>query len=326
MQLGPRFRVFLSAHPVLTGIAAVIGVVWILVDWRTFCLLASLVIVLAGSVRLSMLAVDSWRRRRQEKAEIAARADDQDEALLRGDDEWGMFGIRSEDQPAAEPTKRSQQAGRSAFVAGAAVVAGLLVFTMTATVNARSGDRPPRPVSAPTHTATAPASRPLPHSINPTSPRAIPSQGVPAQLPPSPPPIKPSGPVRMGQPAVDGNVTFIVKSVDRSKTVTNTSLPFLQTTAKGIFLTVQLTVTSNGSQPEEFIASYQRLQIGGAVYIPDPTNAVWTLTFETFVSPGTTAVATLSFDVPTDSPAGGILQLHASAHSRGAAVELLPPQ
>ena len=112
----------------------------------------------------------------------------------------------------------------------------------------------------------------------------------------------------------------------RSKTVANPSFPFMQTTAKGTFLTAQLTITNNGNQLEEFIASYQRLRINGAVYVPDPSAALWTMTLETFVGPGTTVTATLSFDVPTDTAPGGVLELHRSSNSLGANVELLPPQ
>jgi Domain of unknown function (DUF4352) len=163
--------------------------------------------------------------------------------------------------------------------------------------------------------------------MNPTAPQRIPSPVVPAPLPAPPsPPTQPSAPVRLGQHAVDGNVTFVVTSVDRSKTIANPSLPFMQTTAKGIFLTAQLTVTNNGNQLQEFIASYQKLKINDAVYGADPAAAVWTLTFETFVGPGMTATAAVSFDVPADTPPGGILELHRSSNSPGAKVELLPPQ
>jgi hypothetical protein len=130
----------------------------------------------------------------------------------------------------------------------------------------------------------------------------------------------------MGQRAVDGNVTFVVTSVDRSKTIVNPSLPFMQTTARGTFLTAQLTITNNGNQLQEFVASYQKLKIDDAVYGADPAAAVWTLTFETFVGPGMTATAAVSFDVPADTPPGGTLELHGSSRSPGANVELLPPQ
>jgi hypothetical protein len=319
----------MSAHPGLTKFAVLAGVVMILVDWKAFLLLASIVAVVTGLVVLGMLAIDSRQRRRQQKAAIAARADDQHEALLHGDDQWGVFGLRPAAEPFVDRPPRSRKLGRGSFMAGVAVVAGLLVFAVMATVNARSADRAPgaRPVSAPTVTMTAPASRPIPHPMNPTAPQHIPSPVVPAPLPAPPSPAaQPSAPVRLGQHAVDGNVTFVVTSVERSKTVANPSFPFMQTTAKGTFLTAELTITNNGNQLQEFIASYQKLKINDAVYVADPAAALWTLTFETIVSPGTTATATLSFDVPTDTPPGGMLELHRSSNSLGANVELLPPQ
>jgi len=314
MDVKAGFRVFVSTHPVLTGVAALAAIIWILVDWKAFALLASIVVAVSGVARLGMLAIESWRRRRRERAQIAARADDQHEALLSGDDRWGVFGIRSGDGPIGEQSRVRNSTRRSALMASLAVATGLLAFTVTTTVDARSADRTARPVSSP-------ASRPIPHhSMNPT-----PALGIPRPVPPSRP-TKPSEPVRMGQPAVDGDVTFVVRSVDRSKTIANPSLPFMQTNATGVFLTVQLTVTSNGDRAEEFVASYQRLRIDGAIYAPDPAAAVWTLAFETFVAPGTTAMATVSFDIPTDTPVGGVLELHRSSNSRGADVELLPPQ
>jgi hypothetical protein len=322
-HLKSDFQAFISAHPAITKFAVLVGVVWILVDWRSFLSLASLVVAVTGLVVLGMLALDSWRRRREEKAQIVARADDQHEALLLGDNQWGVFGLRPAAEHVADPPPGSANSHRQSLVAGVAVMAGLLVFAVMATMNARSADPAPRqrPVSAP----TAPASRPIPHPMNPTASQGLPSPVVPAPLPPPPSP-QASAPVRMGQRAVDGNITFVVTSVDRSKTIANPSLPFMQTTAKGTFLTAQLTITNNGNQLQEFIASYQKLKINDAVYGADPAAAVWMLTFETFVSPGMTAMAAVSFDVPADTPPGGVLELHGSSRSPGANVELLPPQ
>jgi len=316
----------MSAHPVLTGFAVLAGLVLIVANWKVFLLLASLAAVVSGLAILGMLAIDSWQRRRQEKAAIAARADDQNEAFLRGDRQWGLFGIRRATEPAVESPPGSGKRGRPSLAVGAAVAAGLLALAVIATERARSADPAPRPhpVSAPAVTMPHPASRPIPHPLNPTPPQRIPSAVVPAPLP-APPSPQPTAPVRIGQRAVDGNITFVVTSVTRSKTVANPSLPFMQTTAKGTFLTAELTITNNGNQLQEFIASYQRLKINDAVYVPDPAAAVWTLTFETMVGPGTTVTATLSFDVPTDTPVGGILELHRSSNSPGANVELLPP-
>ncbi len=130
----------------------------------------------------------------------------------------------------------------------------------------------------------------------------------------------------MGEQAIDGDLTFVVTSVDRSKTLAISSVPFIKTTAKGTFLTAHLTITNSGKQSELFVASGQKLRIDGSVYNADPVAMLWTLMFETSISPGATVKAELSFDVPTDTAPGGVLELHESSTSRGATVELLPPQ
>jgi Domain of unknown function (DUF4352) len=311
---------------VVTGIGVLAGLVLILTDWKAFLLGASLVASVTGLIVLAMLAMRSWQRRRREKAEIAARADDQHEALLSGDDQWGVFGVKPPAEQVVESPPRSGTSVRVSLVVGVAVVASLVVFAVMATVNARSADRAERSVSAPTVTATAPQSRPRPHSMNPTPAVDVPFPFIPRPLlAPTSPPTQPGAPpVGLGQQAADGNVTFVVTSVDRSKTVTNPSFPFMQTTAKGTFVTVQLTITNNGKRPEIFVASDQKLRINSGVYEVDPAAALWTLTLETVVSPGVTAMTALSFDVPRDTPPGGILELHGSSNSPGAKVELLP--
>lgn len=316
----------MTAHPVLTGIGVLAGLVLILTDWKAFLLLAALVAVVTSLIVLAMLAIRFRQRRRQERAEIAARADDQHEALLHGDDQWGVFGVNPPAEPFVKPPPRPGKSARLSLAAGVAVVAGLVIFTVVVTVNARSADRAPRPASAPTVTLTGPANRPIPRPMNPTAAVDIPFPFIPAPLPaPTSPPTQPAAsPVRLGQQAVDGNVTFVVTSVDRTKTVTNPSFPFMQTTAKGTFVTAQLTITNNGKRPEVFIASDQKLRIDSGVYEVDPAAALWTMTLETVVSPGVTAMAALSFDVPTETPPGGILELHGSSNSPGARVELLP--
>lgn len=324
----PGIRGIVSAHPLLTGIAILAGLVLLLADWKAFLFLTSLIGMVTGLLILAMLAVGSWQRRRQEKAAIAARAIDQDEALLRGDEQWGVFGIKPAAEPFVEPSSTSRISVRQSLLAAVAAVTGVLVFAVMATVDARSADREPRPASAPLVTVTRPTSRPVPQPMSPTPALHIPFPIIPV-LPPTPssPQTKPAAPpVRLGQQAVDGDVTFVVMSVDRSKTVANPSIPFMQTTARGTFLTVELTITNTGMRPEVFIASNQKLRISSGVYGVDPAAALWTLTLEAVVTPGSTTTAALSFDVPTDTPPGGMLELHASSNSRGASVELFPPQ
>jgi uncharacterized protein DUF4352 len=321
-----------SAHPGFTGMAALVGLVLILTHWTAFVLLAGLVAVVTGLAVLTSEAVRARRHRLQALAQTAARADDQHHALLRGDDQWGVFGISSAADPFVQPPGTSGKLGRSSLLAGVAVVLGFLVITMMATAKTPSAGPPPRLASAPTVTVTQTERRPTPRPMNPVPALDDPFRMFPALVPaplpgPASPPTKPAAPpVRLGQQAVDGSLTFVVTSVDRSKTVANPVASFMQTAARGTFLTAELTITNNGTQPEVFIASYQRLRINAAVYAVDPVAALWTLTFDTVVGPGVTETAALSFDVPTDTPAGGIVELHGSLRSPGAEVELLAPQ
>lgn len=236
-----------------------------------------------------------------------------------------MLSLKPLTQPALE-LPLPKKADRQSHLAGLAVVAGVLVFAAMITVNARSADRAPDKISAPTVTVTRPALRPAPQPRISLPPLAIPLPPVPApNLAPTFTPIQPpAAAVRIGQQAIDGDLTFVVTSVDRSKTHASPSVPFIKTTAKGTFLTAHLTITNSGKQSEVFVASGQKLTINGAVYTTDPVVALWTLMFGASVSPGATVAVGLSFDVPMDAPPGGMLELHESPNSHGATVELPP--
>lgn len=306
-----------------------VGLVLILTHWRAFVLLAGLVAVVTGLAVLTSVAVRARLRHLQHTAQTAARADDQHYALLRGDDQWGLYGIRPAAEPFVQPSGMLGKPARVSLLAAVAVVVGLLVIAAMVTAPPPSAVPRPRPVSAPTVTITQTASMPTPRPMNPIpaldDPLLLLPALIPAPLPgpPPPPPSPPAPPARLGQQAVDGNLTFVITSVDRSKTIANPVARFMQTTARGTYLTAELTITNNGTQPEVFIASYQKLRINGAIYAVDPVVALWTLTFGTMVAPGVTTTAALSFDVPTDTPAGGIVELHGSLGSPGADVELL---
>lgn len=323
----PGFRGFMSAHSVLTGIGVLASLVLIVADWKAFLLLASLAAVVVGLTMLAMLAIRSVQRRRQEKAEIAARADDQHEAVLRGDDQWGVFGIRLPAQPTAESPATPGKSGRTSVVAGGAVVVGVLVFALMTTVYARSTDRTRGPVSASRVRVTTPASRPIAQPMIPLPPVAMPFPFIPAPVPaPTSTPTQPAAPpVRMGQQAVDGNLTFVVTSFDRSETVGNPINPYLHVTAKGIFVDAHVTISNTGTQPEVFFAADQKFVVRGIVFNVDAAAAMWTLTTAVGVSAGASVPVALSFDVPTDTPREGMLELHESSMSRGVDVALLPP-
>jgi hypothetical protein len=139
-------------------------------------------------------------------------------------------------------------------------------------------------------------------------------------------PNPPTGvPVMIGQQAVDGQLVFVVTSFDRSKTAGNLFTPFGQVTATGIFVNAHVTITNTGTQPTVFFAAEQQFKVSGVAFNVDAATALWMLTAAVLVSPGASVpvTVTLSFDVPSDAPPGGILELHASSTSRG--VDVLQP-
>ena len=329
----PGVRGFLSAHPTPTGIGVLVSLVWLIVDWKSFVHVTSLAAVGAGLVVLAIAAVRSVQRRNHEKRELAARADDQHEAVMRGDEHWGVFGLHSADM--LPPDSPGGKRDRRPLLAGVTVAAGVVGIAVVSTVDPRSAERPshpdamptvtvPTPTPTPTVTVTQYASPPIQLPVFP-----IPALGVPLPFglgSPSAPPAAgpPAAAVRMGQQAVDGNLTFVVTSVDRSKTLANPIIPRIQTTAAGTFLTAHLRITNGGTQPRVFVAADQKLKINGVTYNVDPAAALWTLTMGTGLGPGVNTAVALSFDVPADTPPAGILELHESSSSPGATVELLP--
>ncbi len=335
----PDSRGFVSEHPGLTAFGALfLAVGAIVAGWKAVVGVAIIVAVAAGLVGLVVLVVRSVRRRREEMAAIAARADDQHQAVLRGDDQWGVFGQK----PLAPPEQNSyppimtplpplRKPDQRWVIAGCAIASAVVVFGALITVNARSADRPSGLMPAPRVTNTGPPMAP-PHQRTPAPAPFTPEQLVPLLPFPeilSPPtavaPGPPTGvPAKIGQPATDGQLMFVVTSFDRSKTAGNAAVPYLQATAKGIFVNAHVTITNTGTQPAVFFASDQRFIVNGVAFPVDAAAALWTLTTAVGVTPGASVPVTLSFDVPTDKPTGGTLDLHQSSASRGVDVALLP--
>lgn len=324
----PDFRGFVSAHPALSAFGAFALLVAIIADWKAVAGIAIIAAIVAGLVTPVMLVVRSAQRRREEMAAIAARADDQHQAVLRGDDQWGVFGQKppvefGEDSDWSPPSTLSKP-DRKWMIAGCGIAAAAVLFAALVTVNARSADRPSGPVPAPTITHTRAPIAPT-HQALPAPSLTFPALPFPFPLPStSTVPTTPTGvPAQIGQQAADGQLMFVVTSFDRSKTAGNPVIPFMQATAKGIFVNAHVTITNRGTQPAVFFASDQKFKVGGLVFNVDPAAALWTFTTAVPVSPGVSVPVTLSFDVPADTPRGGTLELHVSSTSRG--VDVVEP-
>ncbi|ORW60833.1 hypothetical protein AWC20_07820 [Mycobacterium parmense] len=323
-------RGFVSAHPALTTFGTLLIAVT--------AIAAGLKVVLAVSLSVAIVAapvvlvVRSVHRRRLETAAIAARAEDQHAALLHGDEQWGVFGQKSPMSLEENSATLSSTAGRPRtwIIAGCTAAAAVILFAALVTH------------TEPSHRSSAPTSAPA--IIGAKPPPVSPRHGAPAPapfdpsrlIPPlpfpelfSPPttvaPGPPTGvPAVIGQPAADGRLRFVVSSFDRSKTTGNPVVPFMQATAKGIFVNAHVTVTNTDAQPAVFFAAEQRFRVDGIVYDVDGTASLFTLTTAVAISPGDSVPVTLSFDVPTSTPNGGTLELHDSSASRGVNVALPP--
>ncbi len=229
--------------------------------------------------------------------------------------------------PGSTPKKPDQK-----WVFAACAVVAAVVVAAIVPVNTRSAERVPSPRPTPRATETA---RPMasPHRGLPALAPCTPAEFVPPFTFPEIPfpamtiaPDTPAGvPAKIGPQAADGQLVFVVTSSDRSKTACNPINPYVQATARGIFVNVHVIVTNTGAQPLVFFPADQKFRVNGIVVNADAAAALWTLTAAVGVSPGASVPVTLSFDVPVDTPRGGTLELHESAMSPGVDVALPPP-
>ena len=334
---GPGLRGFVSAHPVLTVFGVLVAVGATIEAPKVVLGIAISAAIVAGLVGLVMLLVRSVQGRREEIAAIAARADDQHKAVLRGDDQWGVYGQKPPTPPGWDnyapivPPSRQWKPDQKWVVAGCAIAAVALLAALI-TVNDRPADRLSGPMPAPKGTNTPrpmiprhqgmPA--PAPYTPGQLAP-LLPIPGIPFPSATVAPNTPTGVPANVGEPAADGQLVFVVTSFDRSTTPANTIVPYLQASAKGIFVNAHVTITNRGTQPAVFFAAEQKLRVNGVEFTVDPVAAVWTLTTAVGLSPGTAVPVTLSFDIPADAPPSGTLELHESSVSRGVDVALRPP-
>jgi hypothetical protein len=208
--------------------------------------------------------------------------------------------------------------------------AATLLLAALITVNIGSDQRSSAPTPAPRVVPTRPPfaqphqglPAPSPHTQQPAPPSLV-FPGIP--FPPTTvAPNPPTGvPAKIGQQVADGQLTFMVASFDRSKTVASPINPFLQVTADGIFVNVHVTITNTGAEPVLLFATDQKLRVGNVVYNVDAVAALSTLTAAIPLGPGASVPVTLSFDVPADT-SPSVVELHTSSMSRGVDVTLQP--
>ncbi len=117
-------------------------------------------------------------------------------------------------------------------------------------------------------------------------------------------------------------MVFMVTSVDQSRVAGNSSNPYMQVTAQGQFLNVHLTVRNAGNKPLTFMAANQKLTLGGNTYEPNNSAALWTDSMNVSINPGNSIQAVVSFDVPTNTPLNGTVNLRESILSKGVDVAI----
>ena len=110
--------------------------------------------------------------------------------------------------------------------------------------------------------------------------------------------------VKLNQEARDGNLAFVVTSVDTAQ----------QT------VSVHLTVKNVGNRPAFFWTDNQRLWIGGRWFVPDKSVAAAAGTSRVALEPGKSAAVVLLFNVSSGDTAVDTIELHDAALSAGITV------
>lgn len=121
---------------------------------------------------------------------------------------------------------------------------------------------------------------------------------------PSAAPAQPSQ-VKLNQEARDGQLSFVVTSVDTSNV------------AQGTAVNVHLTVKNTGNRPATFWANNQRVWIGGRSIMPDAQATAKAGATSVKINPGDSATIVVSFDVPADNTTVETIELHDAALSAG---------
>ena len=122
----------------------------------------------------------------------------------------------------------------------------------------------------------------------------------------SPTPAVPQQPsqVKLNQEGRDGNLAFVVTSVD----------------SQGTSVNVHLTVKNVGNRPAVFWTDNQRLWIGGHWFVPDKAAAAKAGTSSVKLEPGKSATVVVPFTVSAGNAAIDTVELHDAAVSAGISV------
>jgi len=110
--------------------------------------------------------------------------------------------------------------------------------------------------------------------------------------------------VKLNQEARDGNLAFVVTSVDTTQQTVN----------------VHLTVKNVGNRPTVFWANNQRLWIGGQWFMPDKAAATKAAAASVKLDPGKSSTVVVPFNIPAGNTTVDTIELHDSGLSAGITV------
>lgn len=123
----------------------------------------------------------------------------------------------------------------------------------------------------------------------------------------------------IGTPVRDGKLEFVVTGVSRSETAGDPTNQFMQETAKGEFINVDLSVKNTGAEAQSYFAANQKLIVNGKQF--DAASVLGVQGDGDNINPGLGIDTVVSFDVPPGSVPEAI-ELHDSAFSGGVMVKL----
>jgi hypothetical protein len=187
------------------------------------------------------------------------------------------------------------------------------VLVVLGVIGSATGDDDKTPETVTAATPQAPAAVESPTPVDSVAPVEEPAEE------PAPEPALPG----IGQPAADGDFSFVVQGVDCG--LTELGGRHFGTTAMGQFCVVSLTVTNISNSAQTFDdddttllnAEGQRFSAdsGAALYLDDSSS------FYEEINPGNTLNSKVVFDVPAGTTPTAI-ELHDSAFSGGVKVTL----
>ena len=121
--------------------------------------------------------------------------------------------------------------------------------------------------------------------------------------------------------ATDGPLTFTVDGVETGTTITSTENDFLSKDAQGEFIVVRLTVQNTGSDPGQFLGTFQKLNAAGQQFTIDDEATFYVGGGFVDIPAGSQAQVGLAYDVPPGT-VGESVELHADPISQGVVLPL----